>query len=115
MSEESKMNLTGSSQITSNSEIMPSLPMICNDSKKIFGETYTFILRILLIIRDNKRIFNSLAKLIDFMDIQNPSILESLADDIINFLMAKCTCLSDYPVNCLSKFRQMLNVFYYKY
>ena len=87
---------------------------ICQNPKTQFGQASNNIMNMLHIIRDDAIIFQYLVGLID-RDINiKDDFLDTLSNDIINFLLIDFDSPTDYVLNCLSKLIPLFPVIFKK-
>ena len=94
------------------SEPPPKPRLLCLKSKDHLGDIYTSLMRVLLMIRDNKKVFTFLGKIIDKDKDLNEKFVEFLADDIIFFLFADFSTPEKFVIRCLSQLETLMQVIF---
>eukprot|EP00826_Nyctotherus_ovalis_P026374 TRINITY_DN20607_c0_g1_i1.p1 TRINITY_DN20607_c0_g1~~TRINITY_DN20607_c0_g1_i1.p1 ORF type:complete len:159 (-),score=23.58 TRINITY_DN20607_c0_g1_i1:667-1143(-) len=91
-------------------KLQPKLRYFCKDSAKYLGDIYVSLMRFLLIIRDSPVIFRLLANAVEKNKSLADATCDSIAEDIVFFLLADFTSSENYAINCLSQFKLLIDV-----
>jgi hypothetical protein len=89
---------------------LPRLRYYCDSSAKHLGDIEISLMRFLLIIRDNAKVFQHLGEAIDNSERLNEVTRDFISDDIVFFLLADFTSPETYAINCLSQFKPLIDV-----
>jgi hypothetical protein len=83
---------------------------MCTNTKKQLKKSYDHIMRALLIIRNNNNIFRCLIQLFDKMSEPTSNVLNSLAKDIVHFLLADFNSSESYTMTYVYQLAALLPV-----
>ena len=83
---------------------------LCKSETLFLGESYTSLLRVLLILRDSKIIFKFFSEQINKDQELDESFLDFLADDIVFFLFADFASSEKSIVHCLRLLKSLIKV-----
>ncbi len=89
----------------------PRRRLLCTHEREYLGEAYMYMIRVLLMLRDNEAIFEYFEGLIDANSSSlDDAFLDFLADDIIFFLLADFGSHEKPATNCLCHLRNLIKV-----
>jgi len=89
---------------------LPRLRYYCDSPAKHLGHIEISLMRFLLIIRDDAKIFQHIGEAIDKSANLDEAKRDLISDDIVFFLLADFTSPETYAINCLSQFKPLIDV-----